>query len=101
MSLIQYREASYAGQLREQLEQAGCESKIAALVSRTVGELIDHVTQAQEDLRREVNNQQFELSMRRREIDVAKGEVLQRLAGITLFVLAASLVVGILVALFR
>lgn len=101
MSLIQYREASYAIQLREQLEVAGCEAKVAAIVSRTVGELIDHLAQALDDLRREAKDKDFEASVRRREIVGARSEVFERLMGITLFVLAVALVVGILVALFR
>ena len=101
MSLIQYREASYAIQLREQLELAGCESKVAAIVSRTVGELIDHLAQALDDLQREAKGKDFDTSLRQREITAARSEVFERLMGITLFVLAVALVVGILVALFR
>lgn len=101
MSMIHYRQASYATQLREQLEMAGCESKVAAIVSRTVGELIDHLTQALDDLRREAKDKDFEASMRQHEIEAARSSVFERLVGITLFVLAVALVAGILVALFR
>ncbi|WP_140637258.1 hypothetical protein [Methylibium rhizosphaerae] len=100
MSMIHYRQASYATQLREQLELAGCESKVAAIVSRTVGELIDHLAQALDDLRREAKDKDFETSMRQHEVESARSGVFERLMGITLFVLAVALVVGILVALF-
>ena len=54
MSLIQYQQATYAGQLRDQLELAGCETRVAAIVSRAVGELIDHVSQAETGTRRDM-----------------------------------------------
>jgi hypothetical protein len=41
MSLIQYQQATHAVQLRSQLELAGCQSAVAAIVSRAIGELID------------------------------------------------------------
>jgi hypothetical protein len=87
MSLIQYQQATYASQLRDQLELAGCETRVAAVVSRAVGDLIDHVARAQDD--------------QKNEMSAAKRELFNRFIGITLFVMAAAIVSGVLIALFR
>ena len=87
MSLIQYQQATYAVQLRDQLELAGCDARVAALVSRAVGELIEHVSHAGSDMRRDIE-------MRRRDL-------FDRFIGVTLFVMAAAVVSGVLIALLR
>lgn len=87
MSLIQYQQATYAVQLRDQLELAGCDARIAALVSRAVGEVIEHVSHVGSDMRRDIE-------MRRRDL-------LDRFIGITVLVMAVAVVSGVLIALFR
>ena len=87
MSLIQYQQATYALQLRDQLELAGCDARVAALVSRAVGELIEHVSHAGCDMRRDIE-------MRRREL-------FDRFIGVTLLAMAVAVVSGVLIALFR
>jgi hypothetical protein len=87
MSLIQHQQATYAIQLRDQLELAGCDARVAALISRAVGELIEHVSHARSDMRRDIE-------MRRRDL-------FDRFIGITLLVMAAAVVNGVLIALLR
>ena len=87
MSLIQYQQATYAVQSRDQLELAGCDARVAALVSRAVGELIEHVSHTGSDVRRDIE-------MRRRDL-------FDRFIGVTLFVMAAAVVCGVLIALLR
>lgn len=102
MSLIQYQQATYATQLRDQLELAGCQARVAALVSRAIGELIDHVTRVEDDLKREIKDKAFRASMRRSELSAAKREAFDRFIGATLIVIAAAVACGVvLIALSR
>lgn len=104
MSFIHYQQASYATQLRGELERAGCETRVAAVVSRAVGELIDHVTQAEEKVRREIKDKEFQASMRGNELTVYKHDLFDRFVGGTLLVMAIAIVsgvLGVLIALFR
>lgn len=102
MSLIQYQQATYASQLRDQLELAGCQARVAALVSRAVGELIDHVARVEDDLERDIKDKDFRASMRRSELSAAKREAFDRFVGATLIVTAVAVACGVaLIALFR
>ncbi len=101
MSLIQYQQASYAGRLREQLELAGCETKIATLVARAVGELIDHVSQAEEGMRRDMKEKELQASMRDSSLNAARRDLFDRFVGVTLVVMAAAVASGVLIALLR
>ena len=104
MSLIQYQQASYATQLRDQLELAGCEKRVAAIVSRAVGELIDHVTQAEESVRRDIKQKELEASMRGSELSMYKRDLFDRSIGVMLFIMAAAVVsgvLGVLITTFR
>jgi hypothetical protein len=108
MSLIQYQRASYAGLLRDQLELAGCESRVATVVSRAFGELIDHIASAEADLRRDMQNRELQASMQSStarshgaEVSAAKRELFDRFVGVAVFVMAVALVCGVLIALFR
>jgi len=101
MSIIQYQEASYACHVRDQLELAGCETRIAAVVSRAVGELIDHVARAQDDIRRDIQEAEFHASERKSELIIARRESFDRFIGTTIFVMAAAVVCGVLIAVFR
>lgn len=104
MSLIQYQQASYASQLRVQLELAGCETRVAAIVSRAIGELIDHVSQAESEMKRDIKEREFHASMRNSELNAVKRELFDRFIGVMLFIMAAavvSAVLGVLIALFR
>jgi len=94
MSLIQYQQATYAIQLRDQLELAGCDSRVAALVSRAVGELIDHVSQAETGMRREIE-------MRKLDASAIKRDLFDRFMGVTVLVLTVAIVSGVLIALCR
>lgn len=94
MSLIQYQQATYAIQLRDQLELAGCDARVAALVSRTVGELIDHVSQAETAVRRD-------MEMRKLDATALKRDLFDRFMGVTVLVLTVTIVSGVLIALFR
>lgn len=88
MSLIQYQQATYATRLRDQLEMAGCDPRIAAVVSKAIGELIEHVSHAGSDMRR--------------DIEMRKRDQLDRFIGITVLVLGVAAVVsGVLIALFQ
>ena len=87
MSLIHYQQATYAVQLRDQLELAGCDARVAALVSRAVGELIEHVSHTGSDMRR--------------ESEMRKRDLLDRFIGVTVLVMAAAVVSGVLIALLR
>lgn len=100
MSLIQYQQATYVSHLRDQLELAGCESRVAAIVSRAIGDLIDHVASAQCDLQREITTLDVQRSMRASEVSAAKRERLDRIVGITVFVMTVA-IVSVLIALFR
>lgn len=104
MSLIQHQQATYAIQLRTRLEQAGCDTRVAAIAACAVGELIDHVTQAEERVRRDIGEKVFEASMRGNELSQYKRELFDRFVGGTLLVMAAAVVacvVGVLIAMFR
>jgi hypothetical protein len=108
MSLIQYQRASYAGLLRDQLERAGCESRVATVVSRAIGELIDHMASAEADLRRDMESRELQASIRRStdrlqgtEVSAARRELFERFVGVALFIMAVALVCGVLIALFR
>ena len=94
MSLIQYQQATYAGQLRDQLEMAGCETRVAAIVSRSVGELIDHVSQAETGMRRD-------MEMRKLDANALKRDLFDRFMGVAVLVLMVAIVSGVLIALFR
>lgn len=87
MSLIQYQQATYAVQLRDQLELAGCDARVAALLSRAVGEVIEHVSHVGCDMRR--------------DIEMRKRDLLDRFIGVTVLVMAVAIVSGVLIALFR
>jgi hypothetical protein len=108
MSLIQYQRASYAGLLRDQLERAGCESHVATVMSRAIGELIDHMASAEADLRRELQNRELQASIRSStdrlqgtEVSAARRELFERFVAVALLVMAVALVSGVLIALFR
>lgn len=94
MSLIQYQQATYATQLRDQLELAGCDSRVAALLSRAVGELIDHVSQAETGVTRQIE-------MRKLDASAFKRDLFDRFMGVTVLVLTVAIVSGVLIALFR
>jgi hypothetical protein len=101
MSLIQYQEATYAMRLREQLELAGCEARVAATVSRAVGELIDHMKRSEVDLQRQMKE------IERRTSTTAAGQrgnardVLDRLVVVTVIVMAVTITAGMLFSMFR
>jgi len=101
MRLIQYQQATYAVQLREQLELAGCDPRVAALLSRAVGELLDHVTQAESDIQRKIQEQEFRAARRMSDAKAFRRDAFDRGVGITLLVLAAAMVIGVLMALLR
>ena len=101
MSLIQYQQATYAIQLRAQLERAGCETQVAALVSRAVGELVDHVAEAQSNLKREIKENDFQRSLRATHLDAFKRDLFDRFMGVTVLALGVAVVIGVLIALFR
>ena len=94
MSLIQYQRATYAGHLRDQLALAGCDAKVAALVARAVGELIDHVAHAESQVRLEVIAEAG-------EVGAFKRDLFDRFMGVTVLVLVVAAVSGVLIALFR
>ena len=103
MSLIQYQQATYAGQLRDQLELAGCDARVAALVSRVIGDLIDHVSHAESDLRRDINEAEERASRRASELSAFKRDQFDRFIGVTLFIMAVAVVcgvIGVLITLF-
>jgi hypothetical protein len=104
MSLIQYQQATYAGQLRDQLELAGCDARVAALVSRVIGELIDHVSHAEGDLRRDINEAEARAARRASELSAFKRDQFYRFIGVTLFIMAVAVVcgvIGVLITLFQ
>ena len=101
MSLIQYQQATYAVQLRDQLELAGCDARVAALLSRTVGELIDHVSQAESEIQRKIQENDYRAATRTSDAKAFRRDVFDRCVGLTVLVLAAAIVVGVLIALLR
>jgi len=101
MSLIRYQQATYAVQLREQLELAGCDPRVAALLSRAVGELIDHVTQAESDIQRKIQEQEFRTAKCTSDAKTFRRHAFDRGVRITLLLLAATMVIGVLMALLR
>ena len=104
MSLIRYQQATYAVQLRDQLEMAGCNARVSAIVSRAVGELIDHVLQAEVDMKRDMNEKALHASMRTNKANFKnafKRDFFDWVIGVAMLVLAVSIVVGVLIALFR
>ena len=96
MSLIQYQQASYATQFRDQLELAGCETRVAAVMSRVVGELIDHVAQAEDDMRRDIEERERQAAMRSSELSAFKRALFDRAIGVMLFTMAVAVVCGVL-----
>jgi hypothetical protein len=101
MSLIRYQQATYAVQLRDQLEMAGCNARVSALVSRAVGELIDHVLQAEVEMRRDIKDRELRASFRTSETNAFKRYFFDRVISVTVLVLTVAIVVGVLIALFR
>ena len=104
MSLIQYQQASYATQFRDQLELAGCETRVAAVMSRVVGELIDHVAQAEADMRRDIEERERRAAMRSSELNAFKRAMFDRAIGVMLLTMAVAVVcgvLGVLTTLFR
>ena len=101
MSLIRYQQATYAVQLRDQLEMAGCNARVSALVSRAVGELIDHVLQAEVEMRRDIKERELRASVRTSEAKAFKRDFFNRVIGVAVLVLTVVIVVGVLIELFR
>ena len=101
MSLIRYQQATYAGQLRDQLDMAGCNARVSAIVSRAVGELIDHVLQAEVEMKRDIKERELRASVRTSEANTFKRDFFDRVIGVAVLVLTVAIVVGVLVALFR
>ena len=105
MSLIRYQQAAYAGHLRDQLEMAGCNARVSALVSRAVAELIDLVLQAEVDIKREMKERGMHASIRTDAAASVKHtyrrDFFDWVISIASLVLAVSIVVGVLLALFR
>lgn len=98
MSLIQYQPATYAGHLREQLELAGCESRVAAIVARTVGELIDHVSRTESDIRRDMARSPIEASFRDSNMRAARRDLIDRAIGVSVFVMAVVVTGAVMLA---
>ena len=101
MSLIRYQQATYAVQLRDQLDMAGCNARVSAIVSRAVGELIDHVLQAEVEMQRNIKERELRASVRTSESKAFKRDFFDRVIGVAVLVLTVAIVVGVLVALFR
>jgi hypothetical protein len=101
MSLIRYQQATYAVQLRDQLEMAGCNARVSALVSRAVGELIDHVLQAEVEMRRDIKEGELRASVRTSEANALKRDFFDRVIGVAVLDLTVVIVVGVLTELFR
>ena len=101
MSLIRYQQATYAVQLRDQLDMAGCNARVSAIVSRAVGELIDHVLQAEVEMQRDIKERELRASVRTNEANAFKRDFFDRVIGVAVLVLTVAIVVGVLVALFR
>ena len=101
MSLIRYQQATYAVQLRDQLDMAGCNARVSAIVSRAVGELIDHVLQAEVEMQRDIKEKELRASIRTNEANAFKRDFFDRAIGVAVLVLTVAIVVGVLVALFR
>jgi hypothetical protein len=101
MSLIRYQQATYAVQLRDQLEMAGCNARVSTLVSRAVGELIDHVLQAEVEMRRDIKERELRASVRTSEAKAFKRDFFNRVIGVAVLVLTVVIVVGVLIELFR
>ena len=104
MSLIRYQQATYAVHLRDQLEMAGCTARVSAIVSRAVGELIDHVLQAEVEMKRDMNDKDLYASMRTNDAhrkNAFKRDFFDWVIGVAVLVLAVSIVVDVLLALFR
>jgi hypothetical protein len=101
MSLIRYQRATYAVQLRDQLEMAGCNARVSALVSRAVGELIDHVLQAEVEMRRDIKERELRASVRTSEAHAFKRDFFDRVVGVAVLVMTVVIVVGVLIELFR
>ena len=87
MSMIQYREASYALHLREGLEQAGTTARAAALVSQALGDLIDHLDERTDRLRADFQ----------RDLAAARREAFDRTVAVTLIVMIVALACGVLI----
>ena len=96
MSLIHYQQATYAVQLRAQLEVAGCDARVATLVSRVIGEMIDHVSDVERDLKRDINETESRASRRACELSALKRDMFDRFIGVMLFVMAAAVICGVL-----
>ena len=101
MSLIRYQQATYAVQLRDQLDMAGCNTRVSAIVSRAVGELIDHVLQAEVEMQRDIKDRELRASVRTNEANAFKRDFFDRLIGVAVLVLTVAIVVDVLMALFR
>lgn len=101
MSMIEYQEATYAITLREQLEIAGCEARVAAIVSRAIGELIDHVKQSEDDTRRELKDLERRSTTHPIERRAASDALLTRAVIFAVIVMAASITAGVLVSILR
>ena len=101
MSLIRYQQATYAVQMRDQLDMAGCNTRVSAIVSRAVGELIDHMLQAEVEMRRDIKESELRASVRASEPNGVRRDFFDRLIGVAVLVLTVVIVVGVLTELFR
>jgi hypothetical protein len=101
MSPIQYQQASYAIRLRDRLEMAGCDARVATVISNAVGELIDHVSQAESDVRRDIKRTEFGESLRATDIGVARQNRFDHFMAVTLVLLLVSVVSAVVLALLR
>ena len=101
MSLIQYQQATYAVQLRDQLEMAGCDTRVAAVFSRAIGDLIDHVSRAECDMRRDIKESERLASMRSSDVNTIKRNLFCSFIGATVLVLTVAVVSAVHIALSR
>jgi hypothetical protein len=101
MSLIQYQQSTYAVQLRSDLERAGCDAPVAALLSRAVGELIDHVRYAESEIRHVITESDLRSSIRSSGRNAVRTDPFDRFMGAILVGLLAAIACGVLVALNR
>lgn len=101
MSLIRYQQATYAGHLRDQLEMAGCNARVSTLVSRAVGELLDHVLQAEVEMRRDIKENELRASVRTSEAKAFTRDFFDRAVSVAVLAMTVVIVVGVLIELFR
>lgn len=97
MNLIQFQQATYAVRLRDQLELAGCDTRVAAVISRTVGELVDHVADTERELKRAAIDRDLRASVAAAAL---RPDPVERVIAVFVLTLVAVIAGGILVALF-